>query len=145
MPKHSSPPTVVDVAAAADVAIGTVSRVLNTPDSVRPDIQQRVLDAIERLKYRRLRQRRAPALIEARSRRRRGNLGILLISMDESLVHLPVITEAIRTLFSPAGPITALTVPAPCAAFNISCAVGESVPHKPSASRIEISPSSINK
>lgn len=96
MAKHSSPPTVVDVAAAADVAIGTVSRVLNTPDSVRPDIRQRVLDAIERLKYRRLRQRRAPALAEAGRRRRRGNLGIVLIGMDETLAHLPVITEAIH-------------------------------------------------
>ena len=90
------PPTVVDVAAAADVAIGTVSRVLNTPDAVRPDIRQRVLDAITRLDYRRLRQRRIPVATVTGRRRRRGNLGIVLIGMDESLAHLPVITEAIH-------------------------------------------------
>ena len=94
MAKPSAPPTVVDVAAAADVAIGTVSRVLNTPDAVRPDIRQRVLDAITRLDYRRLRQRRAP--VSTATGRRRGNLGIVLIGMDESLAHLPVITEAIH-------------------------------------------------
>ncbi len=96
MAKPSAPPTVVDVAVAADVAIGTVSRVLNTPDAVRPDIRQRVLDAITRLDYRRLRQRRIPVATETGRRRRRGNLGIVLIGMDESLAHLPVITEAIH-------------------------------------------------
>ena len=94
--KHPVPPTVVDVARAADVALGTVSRVLNTPDSVRPDIRQRVLDAIASTGYRRLRQRRAPTLADAGRRRRRGNFGIVLIGMDESLAHLPVITEALH-------------------------------------------------
>src|SRR5688572_28638253 len=94
--KHPVPPTVVDVARVADVALGTVSRVLNTPDSVRPDIRQRVLDAIASTGYRRLRQRRAPAQADAGRRRRRGNLGIVLIGMDESLAHLPVITEALH-------------------------------------------------
>ena len=95
-PKHPAAPTVVDVARAADVALGTVSRVLNTPHSVRPDIRQRVLDAIAATGYRRLRQRRAPTLADAGRRRRRGNFGIVLIGMDESLAHLPVITEALH-------------------------------------------------
>jgi LacI family transcriptional regulator len=95
-PRHPLPPTVVDVARAADVALGTVSRVLNTPDSVRPDIRQRVLDAIASTGYRRLRQRRTPNPVEAARRRRRGNFGIVLIGMDESLAHLPVITEALH-------------------------------------------------
>ena len=94
--KHPVAPTVVDVARAADVALGTVSRVLNTPHSVRPDIRQRVLDAIAATGYRRLRQRRAPTLLDAGRRRRRGNFGIVLIGMDESLAHLPVITEALH-------------------------------------------------
>lgn len=96
MPNHHSAPTVVDVARAADVALGTVSRVLNTPDAVRPDIRQRVLDAIAAMNYRRLRQRRAPSQPDSGRRRRRGNLGIVLIGMDESLAHLPVITEALH-------------------------------------------------
>ena len=82
--KHPVPPTVVDVARAADVALGTVSRVLNTPDSVRPDIRQRVLDAIASTGYRRLRQRRAPTLADAGRRRRRGNFGLVLIGKIEA-------------------------------------------------------------
>src|SRR5215212_9111884 len=79
--KHSVPPTVVDVARTAGVALGTVSRVLNTPDAVRPDIRQRVLNAIASTGYRRLRQRRAPTLTDAGRRRRRGNFGLVLIGM----------------------------------------------------------------
>jgi DNA-binding LacI/PurR family transcriptional regulator len=97
MAKPSTPPTIVDVARLADVAIGTVSRVINTPDAVRPDIRERVLEAITKTNYRRLRQRRQPANHDAiRRRRRRGNFGIVLIGMDESLAHLPVITEALH-------------------------------------------------
>src|SRR4051812_43631727 len=96
MSNAPAPPTIVDVARLADVAIGTVSRVLNTPDAVRPDIRQRVLDAITQTKYQRLRQRRRPAITDAMRRRRRGNFGLVLIGMDESLAHLPVITEALH-------------------------------------------------
>lgn len=96
MQKHPAPPTIVDVARAAEVAIGTVSRVLNTPDAVRPDIRQRVLEAIARMNYRRLRQRRRADRHDPGRRRRRGNLGVVLIGLDESLAHLPVITEALH-------------------------------------------------
>src|SRR6476620_4958400 len=89
--KRHTAPTVVDLARVADVALGTVSRVLNTPDAVRPDIRQRVLDAIASTGYQRLRLRRDAAPTESSRRRRRGNLGIVLIGMDESLAHLPVI------------------------------------------------------
>ena len=37
-----------------------------------------------------------PSRPKPAARRRRGNLGIVLIGMDESLAHLPVITEAIH-------------------------------------------------
>ncbi|WP_432545834.1 LacI family DNA-binding transcriptional regulator [Kineococcus sp. SYSU DK004] len=47
------PPSMVDVAREAGVAHVTVSRVLNAPDSVRPETRQRVLAAIDRLGYRR--------------------------------------------------------------------------------------------
>lgn len=95
-PKPAGAPTVVDLARAAGVALGTVSRVLNTPEAVRPDIRQRVLDAIATLGYQRLRQRRVHGPADGGRRRRRGNLGVLLIGMDESLAHLPVITEALH-------------------------------------------------
>jgi DNA-binding LacI/PurR family transcriptional regulator len=55
-----------------------------------------VLEAITTLGYRRLRQRRTPTPVDTGRRRRRGNFGILLIGMEESLAHLPVITEALH-------------------------------------------------
>lgn len=45
-------PTVSQVAQAAGVSRQTVSNTLNTPDRVRPDTRQRVLEAIELLGYR---------------------------------------------------------------------------------------------
>jgi LacI family transcriptional regulator len=44
-------PTIRDVALAANVAIGTVSRVLNGHKSVSSDVRSRVLKAIKKLKY----------------------------------------------------------------------------------------------
>ncbi len=88
-------PTISDIAQLADVAVGTVSRVLNTPDAVGPEIRQRVLDAITRAKYQRLRRRRARTGASA-SARRSGNIGVVLIGMDDSLTHLPVIAEALH-------------------------------------------------
>jgi LacI family transcriptional regulator len=44
-------PTIRDVAVAAQVAIGTVSRVLNGHKSVSDDVRRRVLKAIKKLKY----------------------------------------------------------------------------------------------
>lgn len=44
-------PTIRDVAVAADVAIGTVSRVLNGHKSVSDDVRRRVLKAIKKLNY----------------------------------------------------------------------------------------------
>jgi len=44
-------PTIRDVALAANVAIGTVSRVLNGHKSVSDDVRARVLKAIKKLKY----------------------------------------------------------------------------------------------
>jgi DNA-binding LacI/PurR family transcriptional regulator len=93
---QAAAPTVVDVARVAGVALGTVSRVLNTPEAVRPDIRQRVLDAIATMNYRRLRQRRSTPRVDSGRRRRRGNIGVLLIGLDESLAQLPVITEALH-------------------------------------------------
>lgn len=89
-------PTVLDVARIADVAVGTVSRVLNTPAAVRTDIRERVEEAMKSLNYQRLRQRARTAGTDTVRPRRRGSIGILLLGMDDSLAHLPVITEALH-------------------------------------------------
>jgi LacI family transcriptional regulator len=93
----SEKPTVLDVAAAAYVSVGTVSRVLNTPNAVGAEVRRRVLDAVTRLAYKPLRRRRkGPAAEGGQTARRRGNFGVLLIGMDDSLTHLPVIAEALH-------------------------------------------------
>src|SRR5690606_15339375 len=48
-----SSPTIYDVAKAAGVGVGTVSRVLNNSSRVSPETQQRVLNAIRELGFRR--------------------------------------------------------------------------------------------
>lgn len=45
-----SGPTIREVAVAAEVAVGTVSRVLNGHKSVSDDVRRRVLKAIKKLK-----------------------------------------------------------------------------------------------
>src|ERR1700755_28954 len=47
-----SPAKIADVAARAGVGVATVSRVLNGRANVRPDTRDKVLEAIEALKYR---------------------------------------------------------------------------------------------
>ena len=97
-PADPAKPTILDVAAAADVAVGTVSRVLNMPDTVGEDIRQRVLDAVAQIGYKRLRKRRKGGLVTdgEGGYRRRGNFGVLLLGMQDSLTHLPVISEALH-------------------------------------------------
>lgn len=53
VPRAGRPPVMSDVAARAGVSHQTVSRVLNSPELVRPETQERVRAAIEELGYRR--------------------------------------------------------------------------------------------
>jgi hypothetical protein len=50
-PRGERKPTILDVARLADVAVGTVSRVLNGLPNVREDTRKRVLGAIVELGY----------------------------------------------------------------------------------------------
>lgn len=63
MPKARSrgarPPSMIDVAKRAGVSHQSVSRVLNTPDSVRPETRHRIEEAMKALGYRRNEQARA--------------------------------------------------------------------------------------
>ena len=96
-PAYPLRPTVVEVAHAANVAVGTVSRVLNTPEMVGPEIRQRVLDAIEEMHYTPLRRRRKNgAANDPGGSRQRGNVGLLLIGIDETLSNLPMVSEALH-------------------------------------------------
>ena len=103
MKEASSPlpiekPTVADVAREAKVALGTVSRVLNSPELVTEELRRRVEEVIERLDYQPLRRRgtNGQSTETSQSRLRNGCIGVLLVGMDDSLTHLPVISEAIH-------------------------------------------------
>ncbi|WP_214110191.1 LacI family DNA-binding transcriptional regulator [Acrocarpospora catenulata] len=65
--------TIADVARAAGVSRQTVSNVLNTPEVVREETRQRVLDAVEELGYR---------VNQAARRMRTGRSGLIAIRVD---------------------------------------------------------------
>lgn len=95
---RSDKPTVADVAREAQVALGTVSRVINSPELVTDEMRRRVEEVIERLDYQPLRRRanNGQAKQSTGQGKRSGCIGVLLVGMDDSLTHLPVITEAIH-------------------------------------------------
>ncbi|PTY07487.1 hypothetical protein DB347_09315 [Opitutaceae bacterium EW11] len=93
--------TITDVAKAAKVAVGTVSRVLNNHPDVHPEIQEKVWQAAHRLHYRRIRQRRAavrPA--DGSHASRAGDIGVVCFGMEDTLVQLPVVSAALQGIES---------------------------------------------
>ena len=76
-PQH--PPTVGDVARAAKVSTATVSRSLNRPETVRPELRDRVLDTVARLGY------VAHAGARALTLRRSGTVGVIVPTIDNAI------------------------------------------------------------
>lgn len=72
-PSSPHPPSIKDVARRANASTTTVSRVLSQPDAVRPDLRQRVQQAIAELGYR-------PNLAARRLRQQRASLIGLIVS-----------------------------------------------------------------
>ena len=70
MPAH--PPTIYDVASKAGVSVSTVSRAVNTPHLVQEKTRQRVMRAVEQLKF----VPKAEASVLAR--KHVGSIGVLL-------------------------------------------------------------------
>src|SRR5438094_120063 len=97
MSKHV---TLIDVANAASVAVGTASRVLNNFTDVNAEARQRVLEAAARLRYKRLRKRRVHGPEKGRDSQLTRNIGLVLLGMDDSLVHVPVLTEILHGIES---------------------------------------------
>lgn len=64
--------TIIDVAAAADVSFGTVSRVINNDVHVKPETRQRVLDAMQHLGF--IANRQARSLAGGKS----NSIGVLV-------------------------------------------------------------------
>ncbi len=88
--------TITDVAKAANVSLGTVSRVLNSHADVNAEIRARVLAAARALNYTRIRQRR-----DARERLNggatsAGNIAVIFFGMEDTLAQLPVVGAALQ-------------------------------------------------
>lgn len=94
-PSRPEKPTVIDVARAAKVAVGTVSRVLNTPELVGADLRQHVLDTIERLSYRPLRRRRNGRHVPG-FKKRRGNIGVVFLAAAGAQDQSSFLSDALR-------------------------------------------------
>jgi len=85
--------TVKDVAAQAEVSVGTVSRVLRGEPNVAAETIQKVQQAVQTLNYTRLRKPRAS---HQRQPLRKKNIGLFLLGMDHSLANLPSVASGIH-------------------------------------------------
>ncbi|MGH8021769.1 MAG: LacI family DNA-binding transcriptional regulator [Opitutaceae bacterium] len=90
------PITLTDVAKEAGVAVGTASRVLNNVSNVNPESRRRVMEVVARLNYRRLRMRRNSRFGGQRGGETPCNIGLVLLGMDETLVHVPVLSAVLH-------------------------------------------------
>lgn len=84
--------TVKDVARAARVSLGTVSRVLNGIPNVSPEIGRRVRHAVRTLGYTPIRKRSGGKATPLRGR----NIALVMLGMNRTLVGLPVVAAAIH-------------------------------------------------
>jgi LacI family transcriptional regulator len=88
--------TITDVAKAADVALGTVSRVLNNHADVNAEIRARVLAAARALNYTRIRQRRDSREKVNGGDTSTGNIAVIFFGMEDTLAQLPVVGAALQ-------------------------------------------------
>ena len=94
MPKKTKV-TITDVANAANVAVGTVSRVINNHTDVNATIRAKVWEAARRLNYTRIRQR-STRREETASEQTAGTIAAIFFGMEDTLVQLPVISAALQ-------------------------------------------------
>lgn len=94
--------TITRVAQEAGVAVGTVSRVLNNFTDVNETVREKVMAAVQKLNYSRLRRRKANA-----SGGNRGthasvprNIAVVCFGMEDTLVQLPVVSAALQEIES---------------------------------------------
>lgn len=87
------PATVKDVAEAAQVSVGTVSRVLRGEPNVGNKTSARVIQAVKDLGYSRLRKQKQATEGQQLARK---NIALLLMGMDRSLVSLPSVACGIH-------------------------------------------------
>lgn len=101
----SNPPpgkvTITDVAKAAGVAVGTVSRVLNNFNDVNEEVRDRVMEAVRKLNYSRLRRRKTQPSQGGRGGLEAArNIAVVCFGMEDALVQLPVVSTALQEIES---------------------------------------------
>jgi LacI family transcriptional regulator len=85
--------TIREVAKAANVSVGTVSRVLNGHPTVSPENAERVQRVIDELQYKPLRLRSPESAAQPLKDK---NVSLLLLGMNRSLAGLPCVADAIH-------------------------------------------------
>jgi LacI family transcriptional regulator len=85
--------TILDVARAANVSAGTVSRVLNNFPTVSAEHRKRVLKAIDGLNYTPRQRKASMADVNPLEQK---NILLLMLGMDRSLASLPVVASALH-------------------------------------------------
>lgn len=94
-PKRRRPPRAVDVAAAAEVSIATVSRAFNAPDKVAPAIRERVLATAKAMGW------MPHAAGSALARRRTSIVGAVIPTLDNEVFAAQV--GAMQSAFAEQG------------------------------------------
>lgn len=81
--------TIKEVAEAAGVSLGTVSRVINNHPTVSAENLEKVNNAIQKLGY---------IVKQTKSSNYLNNVGLIFLGLDRSLVTLPIISEGIHSV-----------------------------------------------
>jgi len=87
--------TITDVAEAAGVAVGTVSRVLNNHTDVNATIRAKVWEVARRLNYTRIRQR-STRREDSANEHNTGTIAAVFFGMEDTLVQLPIVSAALQ-------------------------------------------------
>ena len=87
--------TITDVAEAAGVAVGTVSRVLNNHTDVNAAIRAKVWEVARRLNYTRIRQR-STRREDSANEQKTGTIAAIFFGMEDTLVQLPIVSAALQ-------------------------------------------------
>lgn len=97
------PSSLADVARLAGVSTGTVSRVLSRPELISPATRERVMAAVERLRY------VANGSARALARRRTGTVGALVPRFGSS--SFPMLIQGLESVLAQAGYTLLLSAP----------------------------------
>lgn len=111
--------TIFDIAAIAGVSKSTVSRVLNNPDSVRPEVVRKVREAMKKNGYAPGAVRRGPKPRPPTRASKTGTIGLLLLGRTRELLAFPsmakIMSGMVEVLSANGSHLTVIEAPDPLA------------------------------